>query len=671
MCGFVTLVCTSGQRVPGRVLRGMTTRLAHRGPDDTGFAAIDPHTRALRCWGRDLPSDVDLSGILFGHCRLSILDLTAAAHQPMVSDDGSSVLAFNGEIYNFLELRSALSAAGVTFRGTGDTEVLLKAYECWGADALNRLNGMWAFLLWDGRRRALIASRDRFGVKPLYYAIVDEVLIFSSEIKAILAYPGAFKGFHEPRVLDFLRDGLTDQDEETMFTGVRSLAPGSYMEITPERRVTTRFWTLPDGPAKADGAKADGADANLIEAFASHLADSVRLRVRSDVPIGTMMSGGLDSTAITSLIRAQQQGRGGDERFDGLAAFHHTFSACWPGSEADEEATIDLVCSELSLISHKLYPTPEQIADVLPKVAHHLDEPFHDPIAAVQYLLMQKARSYGVKVVLNGHGSDESLGGYHKLFVPPLLADLLLAGNLVTFVREQRAFKGSGWAWSQVVWHLLMRLLPEGARLDPRTPSRLLERLRGAGGVLADGPAATDSGETRSNGELSNPFSFPGSLRFEFTTRNLPRWLRMEDRMSMAWSVESRLPFMDYRLVEFAFRLPDRLKLRDGYNKYILRQATRTLLPRRLIETRSKLPFLAPYSTWLRGPWRSMVGDLLLGSSQVGAYLNRGVFVPKLQSFMKGKEKALPHYLVWRLLITELWLREFAGSGSRQSRDSG
>ncbi|MEA2724942.1 MAG: hypothetical protein QOH59_2713 [Gemmatimonadales bacterium] len=654
MCGFVTLVCTSGQRVPARVLHRMTTRLAHRGPDDTGFAAIDPHSRVVRRWGRDLPQELDLSGILFGHCRLSILDLTPAAHQPMLSDDGSSVLAFNGEIYNFLELRAALSAAGVTFRGTGDTEVLLKAYECWGTDAFNRLNGMWAFVLWDGRRRALIASRDRFGVKPLYYAIVEGVLIFSSEIKAICAYPGAFKGFNERGVLDFLRDGLTDHDEETMFTGVRPLPPGSYMEITPERKVTTRFWTLPDGQAEVD--RADG---DLIAEFASQLADSVCLRVRSDVPIGTMMSGGLDSTAITSLIRAQQQGAGSDgRRFDGLAAFHHTFSACWPGTAADEEAAIDLVCSELSLISHKLYPTPEQIAEVLPRVAYHLDEPFHDPIAAVQYLLMQTARSYDVKVVLNGHGSDESLGGYHKLFVPPFLADLLLAGSLGTFAREQRAFKDSGWAWSQVVWHLLMQVLPARARLDPRTPSRMLERLRGAGGVLADSPPATDS-DARSDGE-ANPFSFPGALRFEFMTRNLPRWLRMEDRMSMAWSVESRLPFMDYRLVEFAFRLPSRLKLRDGYNKYVLRQAAHRLLPRRLVETRSKLPFLAPYSAWLRGPWRSMVGDLLLGPSQVGAYLNRGVFLPKLQAFMNGNEKALPHYLIWRVLITELWLREFS-----------
>ena len=660
MCGFVTLLCTSGQKIPGPILRRMTSRLAHRGPDDCGFAAIDPHRGIVRRWGRDLPDDLYLSGILFGHCRLSILDLTPAASQPMVSEDGSSVLAFNGEIYNFLELRETLSAAGVTFQGTGDTEVLLKAWESWGADALNRLNGMWAFVLWDGRRRALIASRDRFGVKPLYYATVDDVLIFGSEIKAILAYPGAFQGFDERRVLDFLRDGLTDHVEETMFAGVRSLAPGTYMQITAERRLTGRFWTLPVRQLEADRT-----DADLIAEFASLLADSVRLRLRSDVPIGTMMSGGLDSTAITSLIRAQQQGRG-ELIFPGLAAFHQTFSACWPGSEGDEETEIDLVSADLSLIAHKLYPTPERIAQVLPKVTYHLDEPFLDPIAAVQYLLMREARSNGVTVVLNGHGSDEILAGYHKQFVPPFLGDLLVAGRLIAFVQEQRAFRGSGWAWPLVFWHFFMRLLPAPARLSPLTPARVLERLGGAAGVFAGHGGRSERDGGRLGSPPFNPFTFPGSLWFEFMRRNLPRWLRMEDRMSMACSVESRLPFIDYRLVELAFRLPSRLKLRDGYNKYILRQAMRGLLPQRLVETRRKQAFVTPYAAWLRGPWRSMVADLLSGSSRVAAYLNRQAFDTKLQAFLNGNDRALPHYLVWRVLGTELWLREFAASGGLQ-----
>jgi asparagine synthase (glutamine-hydrolysing) len=636
----------------------MADRLAHRGPDDTGYACIEPQSRAVRRWGRDLPDDITLAGgVLIGHRRLSILDLTQAGHQPMVSDDALTVLAFNGEIYNFLELRNALSAEGITFRGTGDTEVLLKAYECWGPGVFNRLNGMWAFVLWDGRRRTLVACRDRFGVKPLYYATVDGTLIFGSEIKALLAYPGAFRGFQEERVLEFVRDGRTDHTAETLFAGVRSLPPGSYMEVAGEETRITRYWTLPD--EQADGRR-DPSD--FIAELTTTLTDAVRLRVRSDVPIGTMMSGGLDSTAITSLIREQQRQRGDAGRtFEGLTAFHHTFSACWPGSRGDEESEIDIMCSELGLVSHKLYPTPEKIAEALPKVVYHLDEPFIDPIAAVQYSLMQEARGLGVKVVLNGHGSDEILGGYHKQFVPPFLVDLLLAGRLGRFMQEQRAFRGSGWSWPLVMWHLAMRLTPWTGRISPLTPSRVLELARGAAGVFAD---SHDGNSGAGTTEDFRPYSFRAALWYEFASRNLPRWLRMEDRMSMAWSVESRLPFMDYRLVELAFRIPDGLKLRNGYNKYILRQAMRDLLPRRLVEARNKRPFVAPYAEWLRGQWKPMAEDLLYGSPRVATYLRYPAFRTKLQKFLDGNSRALPTYLVWRLLSAELWLREFSGERS-------
>lgn len=656
MCGFITLLAVSGQTIPGVVLRRMTARLEHRGPDDIGFACVDPLSGATRTWTRDFPSDITLSGVLFGHHRLSILDLTSAGHQPMVSDDLSCVICFNGEIYNFLELRDELCGHGVAFRGSGDTEVLLKAYERWGTDAFNRLNGMWSLVLWDGRRRALVASRDRFGVKPLYYAAVDGVWIFGSEIKGVLGYPGACRGFNQGRVLDFLRDGLTDHGEDTMFQGIRSLPPGSYMEVIDDRRVTKRFWTL-----SSAGGAATRVAGELIDEFEALLADSVRLRVRSDVPIGTMMSGGLDSTAITALIRGHQRvGTGASREFNGLAAFHHTFSVCWPGSESDEEAEIDLMCSELGLVSHRLYPTAETIAEVLPHVAYHLDEPFVDPIAAVQYLLMREARACDVKVVLNGHGSDEILAGYHRQFVPIFLADLLLTARPRKFLREQKAFRGSGWPWLGVFWHLLSRFMPDRAPISPLAPYRLLERLRGAGGVFADPQSASDPDRIGFNEVQPRLPPVSAALWFEFRTRNLPRWLRMEDRMSMAWSVESRLPFMDYRLVEFAFSLPDELKLRDGYNKYILREAMRGLLPGRIVENRVKRPFHAPYSEWLRGPWRSMIVDLLLGPCAVGGYLNHPRFRAKLQAFLDGNERALPPYLVWRVLNTELWLRAFS-----------
>jgi asparagine synthase (glutamine-hydrolysing) len=260
-------------------------------------------------------------------------------------------------------------------------------------------------------------------------------------------------------------------------------------------------------------------------------------------------------------------------------------------------------------------------------------------------------------VVLNGHGSDELLAGYHNHFVPVFLADLLLSGRLVSFLREQRSFRGTGWPWAGVFWSLLLRLLPQQLRLNPALPHRALERVRGSTGVFAgrDGRGAPRQATSiQPTPQLSH---LNTRLWFEFMIRNLPRWLRMEDRMSMASSVESRLPFMDYRLVEFAFHLPDDLKLQKGYNKYVLRQSMRNLLPSQMVETRTKLPFKAPFAAWLRGSWRPMIQDLLGGTCEVREYLEYSKFRDKLDSYLEGNDRALPTYLIWRVLNTELWLR--------------
>ncbi len=657
MCGFVTLLATSGQQVSGAVLRRMTQRLAHRGPDDIGFACVDPSSGAIRTWGQELPDEISLSGVIFGHRRLSILDLSPAGHQPMVSSAGS-VLCFNGEIYNFLELRRRLAADGVSLRGTGDTEVLLAAYDRWGLEALPRLNGMWAFVLWDGVRRTVVACRDRFGVKPLYYTTVDGVQVFGSEIKAVLEHPGAHRGFEQRQVAGYLRDGLTDHTAQTMFCGIRSLSPGTSIVLGDGRSTTERYWSLP-GMAAQNGRAPEG----LTDEFRDLLTDAVGLRVRSDVPIGTMMSGGLDSTAIAALIKQHQRAPEAGRTFDGLTAFHHTFSACWPGWFHDEEAEVDAMSAHLGVACHKLYPTAETIADTLPALAYQLDEPFFDPVASVQSMLMQQARAHGAKVVLNGHGSDEILAGYHRRFVPVRLAHLLWSGRARDFYREQRAFGGTGWTWPEVFRQALTQVAPDAVGLALPHAQRLKETLRG-GSVLVEWL------DDRRPDESHFPTAPPGltplgaALWLQFSSRNVPRWLRMEDRVSMAWGVESRLPFFDYRLVEFAFALPDDLKLRDGYSKHILREAMRDLVPARLVDARVKRQFLTPFTRWLRGPWRAMIVDLLSTRSEVAPFLNQASFQGRLQSFMAGSDRSLDPNLLWRVLSVELWMRAFAAGSS-------
>lgn len=666
MCGFVTIVTGEGATVSSAVLERMTGTLVHRGPDDFGYACIDPAGGACHTWTTLAPG-CELSGILFGHRRLSILDLSDAGHQPMVSDDTSSVLSFNGEIYNFVELRAELEAQHVAFRGRGDTEVLLKAYDHWGMDTLAKCNGMWAFTLWDGPNRKLIASRDRFGVKPLYYTVVDGTWLFASEIKALLAYPGAFRGFDEHNVLDYLAYCLVDHGETTFYRGVRALPPGTYLELSAQHAKQHSFWTL-----RVDSSGHDQSERARVAQFRDLLADSVRLRVRSDVPIGTMLSGGLDSTSITALIHERQRLSRTDspgEPIAGLAHFHHTFSICWPGWESDEEAAIDTICQALGLLSHKLYPTGEQLAELLPSVTYFLEQPFETPTALVQYLLMREARARGVKVVLNGHGSDELLSGYANFFAPPFLAGLVRSGQVIRYLREQQAFQaGARWSRRDIVLELFRDLAP--VPLKPHVEALFYSpaRQRRTLGIFPEAQQTAARHDHEQWPDIPPGLSpLNAALWLKFTEKILPMWLRMEDRVSMACSVESRLPFMDYRLVEFAFRLPDELKMRDGYTKYILRRAMQDQLPEQIIWNRVKQRFTTPYHQWFRGAWRPVIEDLLLGSCQVQPYIDMPAFRNKLLAYMADDNTALDARLLWRVLTTEICLRTFgASSGPRR-----
>ena len=673
MCGFVTIVNAPGHAVSGSLLKEMTARLAHRGPDGSGYACVDPAGGACRTWGEDLPDAERLPGIVFGHRRLAIVDPTAAGHQPMVSDDRLHVLTYNGEVYNFPELRRELESRGVRFRGRSDTEVLLRAYEQWGAAAVERFNGMWAFTLWDGRRRTLVASRDRFGVKPLYYAVAGGAWVFASEVKALAPYPGAVRGPDEGKVAGFLTRCALDDDRDTMFKGVRALPPAAGLEVAPgEHPAAARprpFWHL-----RVDGRHRRRPERELVEEFAWLLTDSVRLRVRSDVPTGTMLSGGLDSTSITLLIDELRRSGEAVDGPPGPAPGHQTFTACFPGWASDEEADARLLCDRVAVQSHLVRPTADATLKALPDVVYHLDEPFISPTAVVNYLLMREASACGVKVVINGHGSDEMLGGYPRHFVAPFLAGLLMSGRARAYAEQCRMFDVPASVTRRVVPREVVRaVVPQPLKRPLRHIAALLPgRRRGRDGVFeAAGHDPRPAGDGRAARDVAGKLSpLNAALWTQFGRTILPRWLRMEDRMSMAWSIESRLPFMDYRLVEFVFNLPDTAKLNDGQTKYILRRAMAGRLPDRIVQGTAKRCFGTPYPTWLRGAWRPMVEDLLLsGDCRVRPYLRLDEFRMRLRRYLDGSEDGFDAGTLWRVLSTELWLRTFAGTG-RGSRSS-
>ena len=598
-----------------------------------------------------------LAGVLFGHRRLSILDLSPAGHQPFLNKAGSMVLAYNGEVYNYVELREELIGQGVQFRSSSDTEVVLAAYERWGTEAFRRFNGMWACALWDSGRKKLVVSRDRFGIKPLYFTVVEDTWIFASELKPIIRFPGVDRSLNDGQILEFLTSGMVNHNEATFFSAVRSVPPATVIELVNGRASSFTYWTL-------DPSRDKRTDADAVEKYRELLQDAVRIRSRSDVPIGTMLSGGLDSTSITALI-VQQSRLGGSNESEsrGLSSFHNTFTACWPDVQAvDEEAEVDLMCAELGLASQKIYPSAEEIRELLPRVTYFLDEPFENPVSVIQYMLMQKARESGVKVVLNGHGSDEALAGYPDAFVAPFLAGLLLSGRLSRFWRERRAF-GRWNSNAEILLECAWSLTPQALR------PRLIQLVRQA--QHHDSKIFVDTDRklwSRADVDIEVAGRMPpldAGLWRSYRAAILPRWLRMEDRMSMAHGVESRLPFTDYRLVEFTFQLADTMKLRDGYTKFILRQAMQGLLPASIAQDRRKRRFEAPYSGWFRHAWRPMIEDLLLdGACHVQPYLNLPSFRSKLAAYLRDDDRAMNTSTLWRILQTEIWLHAFAAGES-------
>lgn len=656
MCGFVAIATARGKAANTALLHNLTRMLSHRGPDDEGYAWADPSTGLYKTWTSERLVQGDLTGILLGHRRLSILDLTANGHQPMLSDDGSIILVYNGEIYNFLELRRELEARNVRFHSQSDTEVLLRGYETWGVEVLNRLNGMWAFVLWDGREKKLVASRDRFGVKPLYYTEIDGTWILASEIKSLLSFPGVSRTVRDAGVKEFLIRGVTDHTIHSLFTDIHSVSPGGWIELTDGRLTSNRFWSMPE-MGDSDGRSID----DLVEQYRYLLSDSVRLRMRSDVPTGTMLSGGLDSTAIASLICEHRDNEGpilGTAGAEGLRAFHHAFTACWPGSSMNEEARVEKLSSDFGLTLHKSFPTAESTLALLPKIASLLEEPFETPVAIVQYQLMEKAKEQGIKVVLNGHGSDEVIAGYPGTVVPVFLASLLTSGRFSTYRRERRMFRETGeWRSSRIALEIVRGMMSNRLRQWMDDNYRLMSSARlGIFEDLRYYRSAHDL-ELRSMGDHFSPLN--KVLWRSFSQGLVPKWLRMEDRMSMAHSVESRLPFMDYRLIEFAFGLPDDAKLRDGYTKYILRRTMTGRLPDDLITDRRKQRFSTPYLEWFRGGWRPFIEDSFLGGGtcEVEPYLKLPRLREKLRAFLSGDNAVIDPSVLWRIINTEVWLK--------------
>ena len=634
MCGIAGTVSFAG---PPEPVEPMLERMIHRGPDDHGIYA-DAHA-------------------CLGFRRLAIVDLSPAGHQPMTSEDRTLWLVFNGEIYNYRALASELRARGHQFHSRTDSEVILHAYEEWGSECPRRFNGMFAFALWDSRQEILFCARDRFGVKPFYYAEPKQGggAVFASEIKALLGHPWAAHPVASlPILRDFLVSGWLDHTTATCFAGIQQLPAAHSLTLSRQGKQISRYWDMPMEQDR--GPTAAGDRARAAEQFAALLEDSVRLRLSADVPVGTCLSGGLDSSSIVCLANRLLFADSEDLAWHERGARQKTFSACYDDPRHDERQFIEQVITATGAEANFTFPGCEEpIEDLVPRVVWHQDEPFGSTSILAQWHVMQAAHRRGIKVLLDGQGADELLAGYHGYF-GIALADQILAGRLPSFARELALYhRYHGAPWMGLARGMAAGLL---SRHSPPSPAlRALSQRRRSGSPLL-GEAMAGLGAP-SDTWVSRPGTGLHAVLYNHLNyTGLPALLHYEDRNSMAFSIEARTPFLDFRLAEFVSRLPNDLLLRHGQTKVLMREAMAGVLPDPVRRRLDKKGFSTPEDTWFRTSLSGWIGDIISSKS----FKERGFVSPTfanslLEDHRSGRVNQST--LLWRLVSVELWARTF------------
>jgi asparagine synthase (glutamine-hydrolysing) len=562
--------------------------------------------------------------------RLAIIDLGEAGHQPFASDDGQLQLIYNGEVYNYPELRATLLAFGHCFRTETDTEVVLAAYRQWGKSCVERFNGMWAFALWDGRRRQLFCSRDRFGIKPFYYRIEGGRFLFASELKAFAADPNRRLAPNLRVIRDYLEYARLDHSDETFFMGIHSL-PAAHTLVFDEHGLRLqRYWRLEPGDALADDA---------ATAVRELLFDSVKLRLRADVPVGVCLSGGIDSSTIACAVRKLQP-----------VVPQKTFTVCFGDAGFEERPYAEAVVTSTEAQPHWISFSASELVESLPAVIKAQDEPFNSTSIVAQWYLMRAARQAGVKVMLDGQGSDEIFAGYDAFF-GERFADLLVRGQLRELSFEFNAFRRETGA--RLAWTVALTLRPFAPEAVQR---RLKSRLTGSY-TLVHPDLRTIRGVT-----VEDSAAFSDRLRRRLslmtTRRAIPELLHSEDRNSMTHSVEARLPYLDHRLVELVFSLSGGELITGGRTKAVLRRALGDLLPKRVLNRSTKLGFPTPEGRF----FREKLGELAMDVFASRSFAERGwvdvdAACHRLRRHRASQIEA--GFELWRPLNLELWARTF------------
>jgi asparagine synthase (glutamine-hydrolysing) len=608
--------------------------VSHRGPDGEGWKVFDTSRGPLA----------------LGHRRLAIIDLSDAGHQPMSYADGRYWLVFNGEIYNYFELKRELETLGRVFTSQSDSEVLVAAYAQWGEDALQRFVGMFAFVIWDAREQRLFAARDRFGIKPLYTVSGPQGIAFASEIKQLLNLPGVTCGMNVARVRDFLASGISEHTSQTMFGDVQQLRGGECAMLDLAK------WDAGQAPPVRrwyDILKSGGLNLSEQEAgerFRDLLTKSVEMHLRSDVPVGSCLSGGLDSSSIVCLMDRLLR----EQKVD---APINTVSACYKEKEVDERPFMKTVVASTHSNPNYVYPTVHDAIAQAEMITWHQDEPYGSTSIFAQWSVFAAAKAAGVKVMLDGQGADEQLAGYHGGFYY-YMADLVRRRRWLALARtlsERRAYHGLSYV-EQLrglsVPFLPRRLLGRGKQMLGMPDWLASEAFRAIGDT-------GDAFSTALSGIGLGPVQSIGDLCVAMTQgSNLTMLLHWEDRNSMAHGIEARVPFLDHRLVEFSIALGGSHKILYGDTKRVLRRAMADTLPPQVANRRDKLGFATPEQIWFRGPLRKAIEDGVEDTLTRFPGLLHRENTRRLTQQMLAGERPLD-FTAWRIVNVGIWGRVF------------
>jgi len=611
MCGIAGEIRFDGIPSNPAITKAMCDAEFHRGPDDEGYYSHGPVSLGIR--------------------RLAIIDLTKGLY-PLQNETGTIRLVFNGEVYGFDTLRLALEERGHRFRSKTDAETVVHGYEEWGTGCLDKLNGMFAFALWDDREQLLWIARDHFGIKPLYYHGNKSFITFASEIKPILTHPGVSRRPNERVIRDYLRSALVDDTSETFFEGIDRLRPGHQLLIRPGGTLRLERYWAPRISRELNG----HVPGNEAETTRRLFLESLKRQLVSDVPVGTCLSGGIDSSSVVSAIRkAHPKGS------TSTGEWIKTFSAVFPGYSIDEAKYARTVCESAQAEYNPVEPEAEELWRDLPDLVRCQEEPFSSTSIYAQYRVMKRAKERRVTVLLDGQGSDELLCGYIPLYLHYLLMLRTHGMYHRLLVEGVRSLDLIGPLIKLRMFAYFMRLLVYGKSL-----------------MLGAKPRKATNRSKTATVKVSED-DLPGVLEMLTSVHGLPALLRYEDKNSMWHSIEARVPFLDRPFFEYVAALPLDRKLRDGWTKYIFRRAMSGILPEQIRLRRSKIGFETPEKRWIEKELRGRLQEFFSKPDLQASKYYSPSSVRKLLS--KPRLSVDDTSRIWRALNLELWYREFFG----------